>query len=119
MNVNIADLRCKIWEEKDMKCNACGFEFEGKFCTNCGTPAGQAPAVKTTTNVQVAQTRPLYNYKVENVVVKAGVLTDAQDLIPKKVQPLLDMGAKKGWKLHTFTPTVSAKGINICLVWEI
>lgn len=61
----------------------------------------------------------MYNYKVENIVIKAGVFTDAQDLIPKKVQPLLDMGAKKGRRLHTFTPTVSAKGINICLVWEI
>lgn len=58
-------------------------------------------------------------YKVENIVVKAGFVTDAQDLIPKKVQPLLDQGAQKGWKLHTFTPTISSKGINICLVWEI
>ena len=56
---------------------------------------------------------------MENVVIKAGVFTDAQDLIPKKVQPLLDLGTKKGWRLHTFTPTISAKGINICLVWEI
>lgn len=58
-------------------------------------------------------------YYVENAVIKAGLITDAQDLIPKKVQPLLDAGAKKGWKLHTLTPTVSAKGINIVLVWEI
>ncbi len=35
------------------------------------------------------------NYKIENIVIKAGVFTDAQDLIPKKVQPLLDMGSKK------------------------
>ena len=34
----------------------------------------------------------MYNYKVENIVIKAGMFTDAQDLIPKKVQPLLDMG---------------------------
>lgn len=54
MNVNIAVHRCKIWEEKDMKCNACGSEFEGKFCTNCGTPVGHATTVKTATNVQVA-----------------------------------------------------------------
>lgn len=59
------------------------------------------------------------NYYIENVVIKAGVFTDAQDLIPKKVQPMLDMGSKKGWKLHTFTPTISSKGINICLVWEV
>ncbi|MDD3192470.1 MAG: hypothetical protein PHE47_01225 [Oscillospiraceae bacterium] len=24
-----------------MKCQVCGTEFEGKFCTNCGTSAGQ------------------------------------------------------------------------------
>ena len=53
-----------------MKCNACGFEFEGKFCTNCGTPVGQAPAVKTTTNVQVAQTRPLYNYHLVHHIIR-------------------------------------------------
>lgn len=101
-----------------MKCNACGFEFEGKFCTNCGTASGQVPRTK----VVPAQSLPnntVHSYKVENVVIKAGVFTDAQDLIPKKVQPLLDLGTKKGWRLHTFTPTISAKGINICLVWEI
>ncbi len=61
----------------------------------------------------------MYNYKVENIVIKASLFIDAQDLITKKVQPLLDMGAKKGWRLHTFTSTSSSKGINICLVWEI
>lgn len=34
-------------------------------------------------------------YIVENAVIKAGLITDAQDMIPKKVQPLLDEGAKK------------------------
>ncbi len=103
-----------------MKCNVCGSQCEGKFCTNCGTPVGQVPKTKNTTaTAPVMSSNRLYSYKVENVVIKAGVFTDAQDLIPKKVQPLLDMGTKKGWKLHTFTPTLSAKGINICLVWEI
>ena len=41
--MNIADHRYKIEEEKIMKCNVCGTEFEGKFCTNCGTAVGQAP----------------------------------------------------------------------------
>ena len=58
-------------------------------------------------------------YKIENVVVEAGFFKAAQDRIPKEVQPLLDSGAKKGWRLHTFTTTESSKGINICLVWEI
>lgn len=31
-----------------MKCSNCGNEFNGKFCTNCGTPA--APAVPTCSN---------------------------------------------------------------------
>lgn len=91
-----------------MKCLTCGTKFEGKFCTNCGTPSGQSEIVNTG-----------FSYKIENIVIKAGVFTDAQDLIPKKVQPLLDLGTKKGWRLHTLTPTISAKGINICLVWEI
>lgn len=102
-----------------MKCNVCGSEFEGKFCTNCGASVGQVPKGKNSASAHVTQTGTVHNYRVENVVIKAGVFTDAQDLIPKKVQPLLDMGAKKGWRLHTFTPTISAKGINICLVWEI
>ena len=102
-----------------MKCNACGFEFEGKFCTNCGTAAGQVPKTKVVVPAQNLPTNTVHGYKVENVVIKAGVFTDAQDLIPKKVQPLLDLGTKKGWRLHTFTPTISAKGLNICLVLEI
>lgn len=101
-----------------MKCQVCGTEFEGKFCTNCGTPAGQGnPNNKPLQNSNSSQ--HLTFYKIENIVVKAGAFTDAQNLIPKKVQPLLDMGAKKGWRLHTLTPTFSAKGINICLIWEI
>lgn len=58
-------------------------------------------------------------YKIENIVIKGGMLSEAQDRIPKMVQPHLDAGVKKGWKLHTFTPTESAKGINICLIWEV
>ncbi len=27
-----------------MKCQVCGTEYEGKFCTNCGTPAGENKA---------------------------------------------------------------------------
>lgn len=99
-----------------MKCQICGTEFEGKFCTNCGTPVGQTNSVFQQKNVNSQQ---LVFYKIENIVVKAGAFTDAQNLIPKKVQPLLDMGTKKGWKLHTLTPTISAKGINICLIWEL
>ena len=102
-----------------MNCNQCGTQFEGKFCPNCGTAAGQVPKTKVVVPAQNLPTNTVHGYKVENVVIKAGVFTDAQDLIPKKVQPLLDLGTKKGWRLHTFTPTISAKGINICLVWEI
>ncbi|MEA4919423.1 MAG: hypothetical protein VB078_00660 [Clostridiaceae bacterium] len=98
-----------------MKCKNCGNEFEGSFCTNCGTAAGVAATSEYATRMPC----PSLSYKLENVVIKAGFLTDAQDKIQKKVQPMLDLGAKKGWKLHTFTSTASAKGINICLVWEI
>lgn len=97
-----------------MKCNNCGNEFEGKFCTSCGTVAGVAITSENATR----DTSPSFGYLIENVVIRAGVFTGAQDRIPKKVQPMLDFGAKKGWKLHTFTSTASAKGINICLVWE-
>ena len=101
-----------------MKCQVCGTEFEGKFCTNCGTPVGTEKQQNKVPITKSSQ-QSLTFYKTENVVVKAGVFTDAQNLITKKVQPMLDMGAKKGWRLHTFTPTISAKGINLCLVWEI
>jgi hypothetical protein len=58
-------------------------------------------------------------YIVEALVIKAGFFSDAQDMITKKIQPMLDKGANNGWRLHTFTPTESAKGINIVLVWEV
>lgn len=57
-------------------------------------------------------------YKIVNEVIKAGMITNAQDMIPKKIQPILDDGFKKGWKLHTLVPTESSKGINIVIVWE-
>lgn len=59
------------------------------------------------------------SYKIENVVIKSGLLTEAQNMIPKRIQPILDEGAKNGWRLHTLTPTESAKGINIVIVWEV
>lgn len=58
-------------------------------------------------------------YKIQTVVVKSGLIADAQDRIPKEVQPMLDAGVNKGWRLHTFTSTASSKGINICLIWEV
>ena len=35
-----------------MKCNQCGTEFEGKFCTNCGTPAGQVAPTASNVNTK-------------------------------------------------------------------
>ncbi len=58
-------------------------------------------------------------YKIETMVIKASFFSDVQNRIAKEIQPLLDAGAKRGWKLHTFQPTESTKGINICLIWEI
>jgi hypothetical protein len=58
-------------------------------------------------------------YKIETMVIKASLFSDAQNRIAKEIQPLLDAGVKKGWRLHTFQPTESAKGINICLIWEV
>ena len=52
-----------------MKCNVCGTEFEGKFCTNCGTAVGQAPKGKNVAPVQGIPTNPVHSYKVENVVM--------------------------------------------------
>ena len=58
-------------------------------------------------------------YKVINETVKAGFFSDAQDKIEKKIQPLLDAGTKKGWKLHSFNSTDTTKGINLVFIWEI
>lgn len=97
-----------------MICKSCGTEFEGNFCKRCGMPANDE------LYLQYEDEHPTRtSYMIEDVVVKAGIFTDAQDRIRKKIQPMLDLGARKGWKLHTFTSTDSARGINICLVWEI
>ncbi len=51
-----------------MKCNYCGTEFEGKFCPNCGAPAGETTAnaeQQTNNNVNQGFTnqsaKPVYN----------------------------------------------------------
>lgn len=49
-----------------MNCNQCGTQFEGKFCPNCGTPAGQVvsttPTAEATPNISVAkkEKKPVY-----------------------------------------------------------
>jgi len=58
-------------------------------------------------------------YKVETKVVKASFFKNAQDNIQKEIQPMLDKGAKQGWRLHTFTTTNTSEGINFCVVWAI
>jgi len=58
-------------------------------------------------------------YVIENVNFKAGMFTSAPNLVPDKVQPMLDTGTAKGWRLHTMFPTLSDKAINIVIVWEI
>jgi len=58
-------------------------------------------------------------YVIEKKTIKAGLFADAQDKIAKEIQPMLDEGSSKGWKLHTMFDTDSAKGINITMVWEI
>lgn len=59
------------------------------------------------------------NYKVQNVTVRAGFFTDAQDKIEGIIQPHLDAGSKKGWTLHSFTATDTTKGINLMIVWAV
>lgn len=57
------------------------------------------------------------HYKVENIVIEGGLVTDTQDLTSKRLNQSWILG-RKSWRLHTFTPTVSTKGINIVIVWE-
>lgn len=46
-----------------MKCQNCGFEFEGNFCSNCGAPASPAATYTTVSPVQPVQPAP-YQYPV-------------------------------------------------------
>lgn len=53
-----------------MKCNVCGSEFEGKFCTNCGTPAGQvAPTANNISSKNVVTCRKCGSTNVSIQVV--------------------------------------------------
>lgn len=61
----------------------------------------------------------LMRYLVSNKTIKAGFFTDAQEKIEKTIQPFLDEGSKKGWKLHSFQATEAAKGINLVFIWEV
>ena len=57
-------------------------------------------------------------YIVQNKTIKAGFFSDAQDKIEAKIQPFLDEGTKKGWRLHSFQATDTTKGINLVFIWE-
>lgn len=58
-------------------------------------------------------------YKVQNRNIKAGFFSDAEDKVERSIQPFLDEGASKGWKLHSFQATAASKGINLVFVWEL
>jgi hypothetical protein len=58
------------------------------------------------------------SYTVVNRNVKAGWFTTAEDKIEKVIQPFLDDGSKKGWRLHSFSATEASKGINLVFIWE-
>lgn len=45
-------------------------------------------------------------------------MKDAQERIEKEVQPLLNQGSKKGWRLHSFNATDTTKGINLVFIWD-
>lgn len=51
-----------------MKCNNCGEEFEGKFCTRCGAPAGYVPQPnmqqQTPPQMQQPQIQPQPGYQM-------------------------------------------------------
>ncbi len=57
-------------------------------------------------------------YKVVNRNVRAGFFTDAEDKIEKSIQPFLDDGVKRGWRLHSFSASAASKGINLVFIWE-
>jgi hypothetical protein len=57
-------------------------------------------------------------YKVINRNIKAGFLTNAEDKIEKTIQPFLDDGVARGWKLHSFSASEASKGINLVFIWE-
>lgn len=60
-------------------------------------------------------------YIIETTFVKRGMFKDADDNIVKGIQPILDAGANKGYKLHTLTETSNAKdkGFSYMIVWEV
>ena len=57
-------------------------------------------------------------YRVVNRNIKAGFFSNAEDKVEKAIQPFLDEGSKKGWRLHSFSSTEASKGINLVFIWE-
>lgn len=59
-------------------------------------------------------------YSTETVHVKAGMFKDADDMVPKKLQPVLDKGTQAGKKLHSIQPIPDGKnkGMVFLVVWE-
>lgn len=67
-------------------------------------------------------------YKIETVIVGQGVTKTTNKKIEELVQPVLDKGTQKGWKLHSYTTQFDhlGKAMNmivgpiICsIIWEI
>lgn len=60
-------------------------------------------------------------YKIVNRNIRAGLFADAQDRIERSIQPFLDEGSKKGWRLHSFQVLESitdGSKINVVFIWE-
>lgn len=57
-------------------------------------------------------------YKVMNRNIKGGFFSAAEDRIERQIQPFLDEGVAKGWRLHSFSSSEASKGINLVFIWE-
>jgi len=59
-------------------------------------------------------------YSSETIHIKPGVFKNFEEMVPKKLQPVLDAGSQSGKKLHSvqLIPDAQKKGYSFLVIWE-
>lgn len=61
-------------------------------------------------------------FKVESITVKGGPLKDAYSKVGGELEKALNLGVKKGWKLHSWQQSAldeKDNDVTVVIVWEV